>query len=187
MLKQARDGLRFARSKAAIRNPASEVWSGCMDARWFFLLSLTATAPGPPRLAPADEYFGRAQMSPIEITTRIHDAERRGAAYESLLNVQDAIEEWARLYPADPWIPPREYRMSHLFVRLHSGQGTTGAARCRALLEANFGGNRYALAAQREAKAARVVAKTAPKASASPKPVAKKAARKRHRFLGIVF
>lgn len=158
-----------------------------MDARWFFLLSLTATVPGPPRLAPLDEYFGRAQMSPIEITNRIHNAERRGASYDSLLNVQDAIEDWVRLYPADPWIPAREYRMSHLFVRLHSRSGTSEAARCRALLHADFARNRYTIAAEREAKPPRAVAKAAPKASASPKPIEKKAPRKRHRFLGIVF
>jgi hypothetical protein len=41
-----------------------------------------------PRLAPADEYFGRARMSPLEITNRINDAERRGPSYRGLMNTQ---------------------------------------------------------------------------------------------------
>ncbi|HVN69546.1 MAG TPA: hypothetical protein VMU38_07865 [Candidatus Binatia bacterium] len=121
--------------------------------------------------APADEYFGRAQMSPLEITNRIGDAERRGASYNRLMTTQAAIEDWVRKYPADPWIPQREYRMSHLFARLHSRSGDAEAARCRTLLRADFPGNHYTVVAQREERLA----------------VSQKATRKRHHFLGITF
>lgn len=90
------------------------------------------------RLAPADEYFGPTKMSPLEVTNRIHDAEIRGASYRGLMSTQAAIEDWTHKYPADPWIAPREYRLSRLFQRLHSRQGSAEAAHCRAFLHSHF-------------------------------------------------
>lgn len=90
------------------------------------------------RLAPADEYFGPTKMSPLEITNRIHDAEIRGASYRGLMSTQAAIEDWTHKYPADPWIAPREYRMSRLFLGLHSHEGSAEAAHCRAFLHSHF-------------------------------------------------
>jgi hypothetical protein len=90
------------------------------------------------RLAPADEYFGPTKMSPLEITNRIRDAERRGASYRGLASTQAAIEDWTRKYPADPWIPSREYRIWRLFAHLHSRAGDAQAARCRTFLRAHF-------------------------------------------------
>lgn len=91
------------------------------------------------RLAPADEYFGPTKMSPLEITNRIRDAERgRGQSYRGLMNTQAAIEDWTAKYPADPWIAPRETRIAHLFIRLHSQDGDREAAHCRAFLRSHF-------------------------------------------------
>jgi hypothetical protein len=77
-------------------------------------------------------------MSPLEITNRIHDAEIRGPSYRGLLATQAAIEDWTRKYPADPWIAPREYRISRLFDRLRSRQGRAEAAHCRAFMRLHF-------------------------------------------------
>lgn len=93
-----------------------------------------ADASAKSQLAPADETFGPIRMSPLEITNRIHDAERRGPSYRGLVNTQVAIEDWARKYPADPWIPSREYRIVRLFDRLHSREGAREAAHCRVFL-----------------------------------------------------
>ena len=162
-----------------------------------------ARAAAHSRLAPADEYFGRMQMSPIEITNRINDAERRGPSYTGLMNTQAAIADWTRKYPDDPWIPPREYRMERLFVRLHSRGGNAEAADCRAFMRAHFPGDRYTVAALRDASpqvarkpATATVArrpasaghKTSVKQTTSAKrTVAKNATKKHHRFLGILF
>jgi hypothetical protein len=89
-------------------------------------------------LAPADEYFGPTKMSPLEITNRIRDAERRGATYRGLLATQAAIEDWTRKYPRDPWIAPREYRISRLFAHLRSHVGATEAAHCQSFLRTHF-------------------------------------------------
>jgi hypothetical protein len=135
------------------------------------------------RLAPADEYFGRANLSPIEITNRIGNAERRGSSYRALMTTQTAIEDWTRKYPADPWIPPREYRMSHLFARLHSRDGNAEAAWCRAYLQVHFPGTRYAIVAQREGGTR--VAGTSARAS-DKRAAPKSAAKKKHHFLGLL-
>jgi hypothetical protein len=96
------------------------------------------------RLAPADEYFGPTGMSPLEITNRIHDAEVRGGTLRGLITTQAAIEDWTHKYPADPWIAPREYRMSRLFARLHSHDGDAEAAHCRTFLREHFSSKKAA-------------------------------------------
>jgi hypothetical protein len=108
-------------------------------------------------------------MSPLEITNRIGDAERRGASYSGLMTTQSAIEDWTHKYPGDPWIPQREYRMSHLFARLHSHAGNIEAVQCRSFMRAHFPTDRYTVAAERENQ------------------LAAKAAKKKHHFLGVVF
>jgi len=115
----------------------SRRWIGILGA-FCALACVSAVAQARTRLAPADEYFGPAGMSPLEITNRIHDAEIRGGSYRGLMTTQAAIEDWTRKYPDDPWIAPREYRIVRLFVRLHSHAGDAEAARCRTFLHAYF-------------------------------------------------
>lgn len=158
---------------------------GCIFAIVFAgLVTAPAIVHAGARLAPADEYFGRAKMSPLEITNRIRDAERGRASYAGLMTTQYSIEDWTHKYPDDPWIPSREYRMSHLFARLHSPQGNAEAAHCRSFLRVHFAGSSFAIAAERGAPHA--AAKPLPKAPAKTA-VAKTPAKKRHRFLGISF
>jgi hypothetical protein len=109
-------------------------------------------------------------MSPLEITNRIGDAERHGASYGGLMTTQSAIEDWTRKYPDDPWIPQREYRMSHLFTRLHSHGGDLEASQCRTFMRAHFPADRYTIAAEHETHA-----------------TTKVAAKKKHHFLGVVY
>lgn len=97
-------------------------------------LSCVLSVQARTRLAPADEYFGPTKMSPLEITNRIHDAEIRGGSYRGLMSTQAAIEDWTQKYPHDPWIPPREMRISRLFERLDSPEGRREAAHCRDFL-----------------------------------------------------
>lgn len=138
-------------------------------------------------MAPADEYFGPTKMSPLEITNRIHDAQRRGASYGGLMSTQGAIEDWTRKYPGDPWIPSREYEMSHLFAGLHSHSGNLEAAHCRTFEREHFPGTSYAVAAQRESgshvshASAHASAHHATRAQTSKKSTTKK----HKKFLGI--
>lgn len=80
------------------------------------------------RLAPADEYFGRMKMSVLEIGNRLHDLTRRcdanpvmqagSIAHDSGL-IEDAIRDWQRKYPADPWIPKDMTSLERIHVKLH--------------------------------------------------------------------
>jgi hypothetical protein len=140
------------------------------------------SAQGHSRMAPADEYFGPTKMSPLEITNRIHDAQRRGASYGGLMSTQGAIEDWTHKYPGDPWIPSREYQMSHLFAGLHSHAGNAEAAHCRTFERQHFPGTSYAVAAQRESATRVAHASTRSSAHHASK---KSTAKKRKKFLGI--
>lgn len=105
---------------------------------------LRATAISPSPLAPADEYFGRQKLSILSITNTLHDASRRVASspkhaaemYHPLLEVEDAIQDWARKYPQDAWIAPRAQTMLHLFRCMGTGDGEKEAVRCRSLIAA---------------------------------------------------
>jgi|HubBroStandDraft_5_1064220.scaffolds.fasta_scaffold08439_7 hypothetical protein len=97
-----------------------------------------ARASAHAKLAPADEYFGRMKMSPIEITNRISDGERGSSSYNVLTLTQNAIEDWTRKYPGDPWIPSREFRITELFMSVHSQSGYLAALRCRGFLHHHF-------------------------------------------------
>ena len=97
-----------------------------------------AAAPAHTKLAPADEYFGRLNMSPIEITNRIADGERGNSSYNVLTLTQNAIEDWTSKYPGDPWIPSREFRITELFFSLHSQAGYLAALHCRNFLHRHF-------------------------------------------------
>jgi hypothetical protein len=145
-------------------------------------LALPCALSAHSQLAPVDEYFGPTKMTPLEITNRIRDAERRGATYGGLMSTQGAIEDWTRKYPGDPWIPSREYEMSHLFARLHSHAGNAQAAHCRLFMREHFPGTRYTVAAQREGSPQ--IAYTHARASPKQTP-AQHAPKKRHKFLGI--
>lgn len=104
--------------------------------------AVAASADPTPRLAPADEYFGPARMSVLEITNRINDAERGAPTYPGLATMQAAIEDWAAKYPADPWIAPREFRVWKLFSALHTPDGDAGAAECQDFIQEHFGNAR---------------------------------------------
>jgi hypothetical protein len=90
------------------------------------------------KLAPADEYFGRMKMSPLEITNHISDGERRRAGYSVFTLTQNAIEDWTSKYPGDPWIPSREFRITELFLSLHSQAGYLAALHCRNYIRHHF-------------------------------------------------
>jgi len=93
-------------------------------------------------LAPADFYFGRAHMSPIEVSNRIrHGAEAvRRDRLEArrdlgmLLLAQEAIEDWASRYPRDPWIARDERKLAAIFVRIGMIDARSGARRCDRVL-----------------------------------------------------
>jgi hypothetical protein len=77
------------------------------------------------RLAPADEYFGRAKMSVLGIANTIRDAGRRldeGGSPSAMLQgplflAVDAIRDWERKYPSDHWIPRDLLALEMVYLR----------------------------------------------------------------------
>jgi hypothetical protein len=82
-------------------------------------------------LAPADEYFGRARMSVLGIANTIRDAGARideGSPPPSRVDgplafVGDAIRDWQRQFPRDPWIARDLYALELVYLRVHNPQG----------------------------------------------------------------
>ena len=78
------------------------------------------------RVAPADEYFGHLKMSILGIRNRLRDLEAksswRGENKRALLGeasfIEDAMTEWTRKYPGDPWIPGFRHRLRRCYVRI---------------------------------------------------------------------
>jgi hypothetical protein len=87
---------------------------------------LTANASARPSIAPADEYFGHMKMSILEIGNRLHDLARRtagpqpaGIVHDATL-AEDAIRDWERKYPADPWLAKDVASLVRIYAQLHT-------------------------------------------------------------------
>ncbi|HLY02663.1 MAG TPA: hypothetical protein VKR56_09235 [Candidatus Cybelea sp.] len=95
--------------------------------------------------APADEYFGPAQQSVLEIRNRLDDYDKRdnramldSDTTSSLNHLELAIFDWQHKYPRDPWLPRM---LSHL-VREYwrAGQSSSDAGSVAlALMRTSYG------------------------------------------------
>jgi hypothetical protein len=103
-------------------------------------------------LAPADEYFGRFNLSILGVTNTIHDAGTRldsGADPRALVNgplyfATDALRDWEQKYPTDPWIPKELLALENVYLRLPGNDGTRLAAHTEAWLVADYPSTSYA-------------------------------------------
>ncbi len=77
-------------------------------------------------LAPADRYFGRLKMSILGIRNQLKDlAERLDAkpedaehVYDKAVLVEDALHDWQKQFPRDPWIPKYGYALAQLYGKI---------------------------------------------------------------------
>ena len=82
------------------------------------------------RLAPADEYFGRLQMSILGIRNRINELEaesvdpalNNASISWKLSMVEDAIADWKSKYPDDPWIYRFRTRLNAVNARISNSR-----------------------------------------------------------------
>jgi hypothetical protein len=85
-----------------------------------------ATAGTTGAVAPADRYFGRLQMSILGVRNSLHDLSARVDAhpeeaahvYDKAVFVEDALHDWARQFPGDPWLPKYAYALADLYRRI---------------------------------------------------------------------
>jgi len=82
-------------------------------------------------MAPADEYFGHARLSVLGIANTIRDSGariREGADPSSMTSgplsfIPDAIRDWQKQYPNDPWIARDLYGLEAVYLRAHTPEG----------------------------------------------------------------
>ena len=76
--------------------------------------------------APADEYFGRLQMSILGVRNKVKDLgldaevhpEHGKAVLGNALWVEDAMRDWAKKYPFDRWLPRYAYALEQMYERI---------------------------------------------------------------------
>lgn len=76
--------------------------------------------------APADEYFGRLQMSILGVRNKVKDLgldsdlhpEHHGAVLNNAVWVEDAMRDWARKYPFDHWLPRYAFALERMYENI---------------------------------------------------------------------
>ena len=103
-------------------------------------------------LAPADEYFGRYNLSVLGIANTIRDADARldgGGDVHAMLSgplsfVSDAIKDWEQKYPRDPWIAKDLLALEAVYLHVPTDDGFRLASQTEAWLIADYPDTDYA-------------------------------------------
>jgi hypothetical protein len=131
------------------------------------ILSATAPAaaqPAAPKamrvaVAPADEYFGKMKLSILGIRNQIHDLTLRigfePAKAESFIGManmtEDAMKDWERKYPHDPWIPKTLFSLERMYSVVHwSNELNTRAKRVMTEIRYHYATSWYGKQATKE-------------------------------------
>ena len=97
-------------------------------------------------LAPADEYFGRLQMSVLGVRNKVKDLgldadlhpEHDKAVLGNALWVEDAMRDWAKKYPFDRWLPRYAYALEQMYERIPGDDAHRRAVKQVSYLTAYF-------------------------------------------------
>jgi hypothetical protein len=135
-------------------------------------------------LAPADEYFGRYDLSVLGVANTIRDAGARidaGADPRSMISgplafATDAIHAWEAKYPTDPWIAKDLLALETVYVRVPGDDGARLAAQTEAWLIADYPNSSYAAGARQQLAAGNASTADLPALPAPPAPAATPAA-----------
>jgi hypothetical protein len=112
---------------------------------------LPASAQTAWSVAPADRYFGRLQMSILEIRNSLKDLsalaqaspDRDGYVFGKAQQVEDALRSWAKQFPHDPWIPKFSVSLADLYGKLNIDQAQSRRVLMLNWLNANYPGAWY--------------------------------------------
>lgn len=95
--------------------------------------------------APADEYFGPAQQSILEIRNRLDDYDKRDTremldpgVQTSLNHLELAILDWQHKYPRDPWMPRILSHLMREYWRAGAASSEPGVA-ALSLMRTSYG------------------------------------------------
>jgi hypothetical protein len=121
--------------------------SGFLGGVLFVLLASTPVAAQQhlSDLAPADEYFGRMKMSILGISNTIKDAGLHldqgadpMAVIDGLAFTEDAIRDWQRHYPRDPWLIRSLSALRGVYAKIPTERGAAAAKRVAVWLDHDF-------------------------------------------------
>lgn len=118
------------------------LFAAVMTAAVLASTAVAAAHPAPASaLAPADEYFGRMKMSILGIRNelqlirgRVESGGRPGDVLASAKFVEDAMRDWARRYPRDPWLIADVRTLTSIYERVDTPFGHRCAMRGEAWL-----------------------------------------------------
>lgn len=118
----------------------------------FAALLAPAAAEDLSKLAPADEYFGRFQLSVLGIANTIRDAGTKleqGTDPETVVAgsldvASDAIVAWEQAYPQDPWIAKDLLALETAYLKVPTADGHELAVKTLAWLAKDYGSTQYA-------------------------------------------
>ncbi len=128
----------------------------------FALPSSNGTAAGGPvsvsDLAPADEYFGRARVSPLGIRHKIfslkddlhHARSQPGSIQHDAETIEEALLDWIKRFPHDPWLPATAWNLAILYEELPGTEAQAHAVTLLHLLCDRYPGSTYADNAARD-------------------------------------
>jgi hypothetical protein len=139
-----RSPARSAAAKAVVKKPLSA--KAALAAKKTAARSKPAAYRPHNGLAPADEYFGRLQMSVLGVRNKVKDLgldvdihpEHDKAVLGNALWVEDAMRDWARKYPFDRWLPRYAYALEQMYERIPGGDAHKRAVKQVAYLTAYF-------------------------------------------------
>jgi hypothetical protein len=111
-----------------------------------FLASVVPAIAADATLAPADEYFGRFNLSVLAIANSIRDSGTRidaGADPHDLIAgplafATDAMHAWEAQYPNDPWIAKDLLALEAVYLKMPTDTAFRLASRTEAWLLADF-------------------------------------------------
>ncbi|HEY2553973.1 MAG TPA: hypothetical protein VGI15_01880 [Candidatus Cybelea sp.] len=106
--------------------------------------------------APADQYFGKLNMSALRIRYETMQLKKRYETHQLLpeqaehllLLTQDAFTQWAREYPKDSWLPSTGYAIAALFAELPGATARNRAVALYVYVKTNFPSSSYAKASR---------------------------------------
>jgi len=113
-------------------------------------------------LAPADEYFGRYNLSVLGIANNIRDAGSRidtGGDVHAMIAgplsfATDAIKAWEDQYPTDPWIAKDLLALEGTYLKVPSDECYRLAARTESWLRNDYPDTIYAAQGRKQLAAA---------------------------------
>lgn len=106
--------------------------------------------------APADQYFGRLQMSALRVRYETMQLRRRYETHQLLpeqtehllLLTEDAFDQWARLYPKDRWLASTGVEMAGLYAELPGKTAQQHALNLYSYVKSHFPATAYAHASR---------------------------------------